>query len=183
MKTPGDLNRSSEMFYRTFIIILLLSALASCVRDKPAAETSKPGTRDLEDINRYLVMKDRERIINFAERKQLELTETPTGLWYQLYKHGEGDFLIEGMKITMEYECSLLDGTRCYSSEESGPKVITLGRTGIEPGLYQGLKVLKPGGEAIFIIPPFLAHGLPGDGNKIPPRSVIVYKVKILAVE
>jgi FKBP-type peptidyl-prolyl cis-trans isomerase len=40
--------------------------------------------------------------------------------------------------------------------------------------------MLKPGAEAIFIMPPFLAYGLIGDGKMIPPRAVIVYNVNIL---
>jgi FKBP-type peptidyl-prolyl cis-trans isomerase len=39
--------------------------------------------------------------------------------------------------------------------------------------------MLKPGGEAIFIIPPFLAYGFVGDGNKIPSRAVIVYNITV----
>jgi FKBP-type peptidyl-prolyl cis-trans isomerase len=80
----------------------------------------------------------------------------------------------------MDYECSLLDGTDCYSSKELGPKAVVLGRSEMEAGLNQGLRMLKPGGEAIFILPPFLAYGLPGDGKKIPSRAVIVYHITIL---
>jgi FKBP-type peptidyl-prolyl cis-trans isomerase len=80
----------------------------------------------------------------------------------------------------MEYGCSLLDGTECYSSAELGAKEIVLGRSKIEAGLDQGLRMLKPGGEAIFIIPPFLAYGLTGDGRKIPAKAVIVYNIKVL---
>jgi FKBP-type peptidyl-prolyl cis-trans isomerase len=50
----------------------------------------------------------------------------------------------------------------------------------MEAGLNQGLRMLKPGAEAIFILPPFLAYGLPGDGKKIPSRAVIVYRITIL---
>jgi FKBP-type peptidyl-prolyl cis-trans isomerase FkpA len=50
----------------------------------------------------------------------------------------------------------------------------------MEPGLNEGLRILKPGAEAIFILPPFLAYGLLGDGKMIPSRSVIVYNIKIL---
>jgi FKBP-type peptidyl-prolyl cis-trans isomerase len=82
--------------------------------------------------------------------------------------------------VKMEYECSLLDGTKCYSSDELGPKEIILGKTAIEPGLNQGLRMMRPGGEAMFILPPFMAYGLPGDGKKIPSRAVIVYKVRIM---
>jgi FKBP-type peptidyl-prolyl cis-trans isomerase len=38
--------------------------------------------------------------------------------------------------------------------------------------------MLKYGGEAKFILPPFLAFGIVGDGKAIPPRSVLVYDVK-----
>jgi hypothetical protein len=35
----------------------------------------------------------------------------------------------------------------------------------------------------VFILPPFLAFGLVGDGKKIPPRTIIVYNVSILTEE
>jgi FKBP-type peptidyl-prolyl cis-trans isomerase FkpA len=108
------------------------------------------------------------------------MTETQSGLWYMIKSEGKGNNFKSDDRILMEYECTLLDGTLCYSSKDTGPKEVILGRTRIESGLDQGLRFLKPGGEAIFIIPPFLAWGLPGDGNKIPARSVVVFTVKII---
>jgi FKBP-type peptidyl-prolyl cis-trans isomerase FkpA len=153
----------------------------SCRNDKPAAGTNKPAKADMEEVNRYLISKDRERIKSYIERKGLRMAESPTGLWYQVIEEGTGEQLKDNDRIVMEYRCSLLDGTICYDSDETGPLEISLGRTGIEPGLYEGLRMLKRGAKAIFILPPFLAHGLPGDGRKIPPRSVVVYNVYILA--
>ena len=40
--------------------------------------------------------------------------------------------------------------------------------------------LLKEGDAARFILPPYLAFGLLGDENKIPPRSTIVYNVEML---
>jgi FKBP-type peptidyl-prolyl cis-trans isomerase len=111
------------------------------------------------------------------------MNQSPTGLWYQILKEGEGDLFTDNSRIKMTYECSMLDGTLCYSSDKLGPKELILGRSTMEPGLNEGLRLLKPGSEAIFIIPPFLAYGLPGDGKMIPPRAVIVYKVNILRPE
>jgi FKBP-type peptidyl-prolyl cis-trans isomerase len=108
------------------------------------------------------------------------MNESPTGLWYQIIREGSGNVFSNSDKIVMDYECSLLDGTRCYSSKDLGPKEITLGRSEIEPGLNEGLRLLKPGAEATFIIPPFLAYGLIGDRKMIPSRAVIVYNVNIL---
>jgi FKBP-type peptidyl-prolyl cis-trans isomerase len=49
----------------------------------------------------------------------------------------------------------------------------------MEAGLNEGLRLLKPGGEAIFIIPSFLAYGLLGDRKMIPSRAIIVYSIKV----
>ena len=43
----------------------------------------------MADLNSYLVQKDRERIQNYIERKNLNMTESPTGLWYQILNEGE----------------------------------------------------------------------------------------------
>jgi FKBP-type peptidyl-prolyl cis-trans isomerase len=135
----------------------------------------------MADINRYIIQKDRERIQSYSERKGLIIKESPTGLWYSIEKEGEGEFFKDSDRIVFEYECSLLDGTCCYSSDEPGPMEIVLGRSELAAGLNEGLKLLKPGGEAIFIIPPFMAYGLIGDGKKIPPRATLVYNIRIIS--
>lgn len=169
---------------RFLIFSLLITSFLSCGRQTADdGNLSKPGKKDIEDMNRFLVQKDRERILNYIERKGLSMKETPSGLWYQISREGEGEKLRENDKVWFEYECSLLDGTLCYTSKDEGPKQIILGHSNTEAGLYQGLLMLRPGSEAVFIIPPFLAHGLRGDGKKIPPRSVVVYKVNILRAQ
>jgi len=164
-------------------LLLLVSVVflaVSCHRGGDDLKRApKPGGKDMEEVNRYLLRKDREVILNYIERKKLTMTESPTGLWYMIQKPGTGEYLKDNDRVIMNFECYLLDGTPCYSSSEQGPKDIIIGRTGLEPGMNEGLKLLKRGSEAIFIIPPFLAYGLVGDGKKIPPRSTIVYNVRI----
>ena len=134
----------------------------------------------MAELNRYFVQKDKERIQNYIERKKLDMIESPSGFWYQIIEPGEGNYFIDADRVIMDYECSLLDGTECYSSTTLGPKELILGRSVMEPGMNMALRLLKPGAEAIFIFPPFLGYGLLGDGNKIPSRAVIVYYVNIL---
>ena len=168
------------MNFRHIPILLLSVALLSCNHGVEKNNTgSHPGSGDMADLNRYLVQKDRERIHNYIERKNLRMTETSTGLWFQILKDGEGATFAEKSMVVMDYECSLLDGTQCYTSRETGPRKLILGRSEMETGLNEGLRLLKPGSEAIFIIPPFLAYGLVGDRKLIPPRAVLVYKVTV----
>lgn len=167
--------RSGIMAVAIFSMIIL-----SCntSHDKSAVH-QVPGKSEMADLNRYLVRKDRERIESYIERKNLKMKEAPSGLWYLISSEGTGKYLADKDKVEMDYECTLLDGTPCYSSRELGPKVIILGKTSLESGLDQGLRMFKPGGEALFILPPFMAYGLPGDGKKIPSRAIVVYSVRI----
>lgn len=178
----GDLKiRCNPIWIRLIVIVILLFSIASC-RERTQNNTiiSRPGNDEMADLNRYLVQKDKERIINYIERKNLNMIESPTGLWYAIVKEGTGNNFTDNDKIVMDYECSLLDGTKCYSSKEFGPKEVILGKSEMEPGMNEGLRMLKPGTQAIFIIPPYLAYGLVGDRKMIPPRAVIVYNVDIL---
>jgi FKBP-type peptidyl-prolyl cis-trans isomerase FkpA len=171
---------NSSMGKNLAFTLLTLLLLCSC-RDSQYKQhvTIPPGKTEMADLNTYMVKKDRERIQNYIERKKLEMTETATGLWYSVTKEGSGEKFRERDRIVMEYECTLLDGTPCYSSSANGPKEIVLGRSELEPGLIEGLKLLRPGSDAIFILPPFLAYGLVGDRKKIPPRSILVYNVSV----
>lgn len=158
--------------------MFLLSGLFSCRNNSERSVTvNKPGKDQMADLNRYFIQKDKERIQNYIERKKLKMKESPTGLWYQITNEGSGEYFSDNDKLSFDYECSLLDGTKCYSSKELGPKEAILGRSDIEQGLNEGIKMLKPGAEAIFIIPPYLGYGLLGDRKNIPPRAVIVYNV------
>jgi FKBP-type peptidyl-prolyl cis-trans isomerase FkpA len=168
------------MTIRSLSIILLLISFGCGSEPGKKSENNRPDKKEMEELNRYFVQKDRERIENYIERKSLSMTELPSGLWYQILSDGEGVCFSDNSRIVFDYECSLLDGKICYSSEQSGPKEIILGRSEIEAGLNQGLRFLKPGSRAIFIIPPFLAYGLKGDGEKIPARAIIVYNISIL---
>jgi FKBP-type peptidyl-prolyl cis-trans isomerase len=137
----------------------------------------------MAELNQYFVQKDREIIESYTERKGLKMTESPTGLWYLVVKAGSGNLFRDNDKVIINYECDLLDGTRCYSSGTSGPKEVTIGKSKVEQGLNEGLKLLRPGAEAIFIIPPHLGFGLLGDGGKIPPRAILIYSVNVPALK
>jgi FKBP-type peptidyl-prolyl cis-trans isomerase len=158
--------------------LFVIPSVISCNNERREVVNNQPGVNDLAEVNRYLIEKDRERIQSYVGRKELKMNESPSGLWYYLRKEGSGRFFRDNDRIEMKYRCSLLDGTPCYSSDESGLKIFVLGRTEIETGLNEGLRMMKNGGEAIFILPPFLAYGIVGDGKSIPPRAILVYEIE-----
>ena len=123
---------------RPRIITLALTGMitlsCSSSHDKPD-HRRLPGKNEMAELNKYLVRKDKERIESYIERKGLRMKEDSSGLWYLIISEGTGKFLTDGDKMKIDYDCTLLDGTKCYSSDELGPKEIVLGKTGIEPGL------------------------------------------------
>lgn len=177
----GDLKISSNcMSISSIASICLFFTFISCnTNTDNKAANSRPGKNEMADINKFLVQKDKERIQNYIERKNLKMTQSQTGLWFQIIYEGSGALFSDNSNIKFNYECSLLDGTKCYSSKNLGPKDIILGKSELEPGLNAGLRMLRPGAKAIFIIPPHLAFGLIGDGKKIPSRAIIVYNIDI----
>jgi len=169
------------MSKRIIVFILFFTAITSCRNNNDITRAVvKPDGNKMIEMNRYLITKDRELIASYCDRKDIRAIESPTGLWYSVISEGSGPQVKDGDIITFEYECSLLDGTVCYSSAGSGPQTTRVGYSTIESGLLEGLKMMNRGAEYIFIIPPYLAHGVPGDGDRIPGRSVIVYRIKVL---
>ncbi len=160
---------------------ILLIILPACNNSsRTSVNNKKPGGKEMAELNSYLVEKDRERIVSYAERKGLDIRETKSGLWYEIKNRGSESSFKDKDKLILQYKCSLLDGTLIYSSDSLGTKEIVLGKGEIEAGLNEGLRMLGHGGKAIFIIPPFLGFGLIGDSKAIPQRATLVYEIKIM---
>jgi FKBP-type peptidyl-prolyl cis-trans isomerase len=136
----------------------------------------------LVNVNKTLVGIDDERISDYSKRQKLNLKVNDSGLWYRVLEKGKGPAVEKKKVVTIAYKVSLLDGKICYSSDSTGLKSFIVGQGGVENGLEIGILMLNEGGKAIFVMPPFLAHGLIGDENKIPPRSIIRYDVEIIKI-
>jgi FKBP-type peptidyl-prolyl cis-trans isomerase FkpA len=166
-------------------VILMLACLISCSRESgsPSEKEFANTKRTLMDINRTLVKKDSAKIAEFVRKMDWQMDETETGLWYMIYEKGSGKKSDEGLNATINYRVSLLDGTVCYGSDSLGPKTFKIGMGSVESGIEEGILLLREGDRARFILPPHLAHGLVGDDNKIPARSIIIYDVELISLK
>ena len=134
----------------------------------------------LEQNNRDFLIYESIKINEYVESHGMNVIQTGTGLRYQIHDSGDGVLIKEGDIVTLEYEVSLLNGDLIYSSDEDDVKTFLVGRGGVESGLEEAILKLCEKSVATLIIPAHLAHGLIGDGNKVPPRATLVYRLKVI---
>lgn len=168
-------------------ILLLVLLIITCKEERPkpkSLEEVLAYKEPLVKVNKILVDKDSLRIARYNERKKLGLTVGLNGLWYKIEHSGKGDSAKFNKIASIKYKLYLLEnGKLCYSSDSSGIKSFVIGKDDVESGLDVGIRMMREGDRAIFVLPPNLAHGLLGDGNCIPPRSIIIYEVELLQVD
>ena len=162
-----------EKILLTVVVVSFMAILTSC-------DVKKQDRERLEEANRYLVKQEKEIINEYIHNSGNEYVETGTGLRYRIVNQGDSIIIKTGDIVVMEYQNSLINGEVVYSSDNDGLKSFVVGRGGVERGLEEAVLHLHKGDEAEVIMPSYLAYGLTGDGNKIPPRSILVYKLKII---
>ncbi len=77
----------------------------------------------MADLNRYLVQKDRERIESYIERRNLKMTESPSGLWYMIKSEGNGElFYLIMTKLLWNINVLFLTGQAAILQKRSDQK-------------------------------------------------------------
>lgn len=109
--------------------------------------------------------------------------ETASGLRYKMIQEGKGEQAVQGRKVSVHYEGSLLTGQVFDSSyKRSEPIDFQLGVGQVIPGWDEGIALLKVGDKARFVIPSDLAYGAAGAGGVIPPDATLIFDVELMGV-
>lgn len=119
-------------------------------------------------------------LANNAKRDGVKTTAS--GLQYEVLNSGEGDkHPTDISTVNVHYHGTLTDGTVFDSSVERGePISFPLNR--VIKGWTEGLQLMKKGDKFRFYIPADLGYGSRSAG-KIPPGSVLIFDVELLAIE
>ncbi len=173
--------------YKVFLIFLL--ALLSCSQpnDIPTPEelgTKKAITNEQSiSISRFWTSDEAFLIKRFVERRGWNAEKTPTGIYYYIYKKNKTGKLAQPGEIAdVKYKIRLLDAdtTLCYQSEQGKTEPILIEMDNVESGLHEALTYMREGEKAYIILPHYLAHGLVGDLDKIPPLSPVLYDIELV---
>jgi len=176
------------MKVNNIILVLLALLMMQCNQKSkhPMQGASPDEIREhLLESSRNSAQQEDQLIERFVSANKLSMIKTGTGLRYQITVADTtgADSILTEQHVRVNYRVSLLSGKTCYSSEKNGgSREFTVDKDDVESGLHEGIKLLKKGEHAIFILPSHLAHGFTGDQQCIPGNSPIVYDIEVLSV-
>lgn len=153
---------------------------------KNTKEIKKITPKESTIISRFWTSDEAYIIKKFVERNNWKAIKTQTGMYYYIYssnlkgiKPKNGDIAI------VNYKIRLLDAetTLCYSSNKEQPQSVYIDMDNVETGIHEALKHIREGEKAYVILPHYLAHGLTGDLDKIPPLSPVLYDLELIKIK
>jgi FKBP-type peptidyl-prolyl cis-trans isomerase len=118
----------------------------------------------------------------FSMTAQGNGTRTRSGLIYEQLRAGAGASPRPGDRLRVHYAGWLTDGTMFDSSHVRGEPA-TLTAEWVVPGFAEGLQLMQPGATFRLTIPPELAYGERGAGDRVPPNATLVFAVTLLGID
>lgn len=182
------------------VLVFLICLACACKPSKSEEKTQTPPETEKPVINEdELVMRlsaelvadpqtqwqqERNDIINYAIDHMLDLHSTQSGLYYQIIEPGTGDSIRWADQVRVHYRGYFLNGQE-FDSSYKRDKPIDFYVGNMIDGWNEGLKMLKPGAQALFIVPSHLGYSEKGlsdgkGGMLVPPNTVLVFEMKVL---
>jgi peptidylprolyl isomerase len=123
-----------------------------------------------------------------AEKGDMKMTKTPSGLQYEDVKVGTGDSPKKGQTAVVHYTGWLWEngakGKKFDSSVDRGqPFSFPVGQGRVIKGWDEGVATMKVGGKRILLIPPDLAYGSRGAGGVIGPNATLIFEVELIDIK
>jgi FKBP-type peptidyl-prolyl cis-trans isomerase FklB len=113
--------------------------------------------------------------------KRDDVTETSTGLQYEVISEGSGEIPTANSTVRVHYHGMLIDSTVFDSSvERDEPAEFPVG--GVISGWTEALQLMPVGAKWRLFIPHDLAYGERGAGAAIPPYSALILDVELLEI-
>jgi len=166
------------------VALIFMSAFFSTCKDPIAPKNKQMSEEQMKEAlikaNQKMSKNEMADIDAYILKNSLEMERSGTGLRISISGEGKGINAEAGMEATVKYKISLLNGRVCYSSDSSGYEKFVIDNDQVESGLHEGIKRMKVGNKAKFILPSHLAHGLIGKEDKIPSHAPIIYDIELL---
>lgn len=114
--------------------------------------------------------------------KRDEVTETASGLQFEILTEGSGEKPSAQSTVTVHYHGTLIDGTVFDSSVNRGEPA-TFGVNQVIKGWTEALQLMSEGSKYRLYIPQELGYGAnPHPGGAIEPYMALIFDVELLKV-
>ena len=140
--------------------LLIIPALISCSDD--------------ETVDQRAV--DQEIITTYIADNSLTAMSTASGLYYVIDNQGTGAQPTSTSQVTVNYSGYFTDG----STFDEGDG-ITFSLSQVIEGWQEGIPLFNVGGSGTLLIPSHLAYGERGIPGAIPPNTVLLFDIELLA--
>lgn len=137
----------------------------------------------LKKVQEQIVKNAQESEKFLEENKKKEgVKVTESGLQYKVLKQGSGPAPGPEDFVKVSYRGTFIDGSEFDSSYSKGEPA-RVQTDGVIKGWTEALQMMKTGSKWQLFVPPELAYGRGGLGQRIPPNKVLVFDMELLAVE
>ncbi len=124
------------------------------------------------------LQKERSKISSYIEDSGSDFDSTGTGLRYRIIETNlDGDTLASGEIAVIFYQLKDIEGNLLYETRAELAHEFAVDYDEVESGLHEGIKKMRTGEKAIFILPAHIAHGITGDQAAIPSQTTLVYEL------
>ncbi len=133
--------------------------------------------------------KDQTMLTTGQEFDLKKFKSTPTGILFEITKHGTGTPIKNGQTATVHYIGHLLAdknkvGAFFDSSRKRGtPFKFKVGAGQVIKGWDLSLQDMKVGETRIVILPPAMAYGAQAVGNIIPANATLIFEIEALGAQ
>jgi FKBP-type peptidyl-prolyl cis-trans isomerase FklB len=125
--------------------------------------------------------KEKGRAFLLQNKKKAGVTETASGLQYEVLVAGQGPKPSPNDTIKVHYAGKLLDGKEFDSSYSRG-EPISIPVSGVIAGWTEALQLMPTGSKWRLYIPSALAYGDNAAGPDIPGGATLVFDVELLEI-
>lgn len=168
-----------KYFTAILFVLIFVSCQPSQEPQKPKPYTKKQLDSLVIDMEQKYNRMEEDRIRDYISR-HIPMQKSQMGYWYAItQKNPDGKPIGESSLVKYTRVVSLCNTKELYNDQI----ILKIGNGNEISGMHEALKMLRKGEKALFIFPSYLAHGLLGDMNKVPPKSELIYEVNILDVQ
>jgi FKBP-type peptidyl-prolyl cis-trans isomerase FklB len=106
----------------------------------------------------------------------------PSGLQYRVLTAGQGNSPTVNDIVVCQYRGTLIDGTEFDSTHARG-QAATFAVKGVIAGWTEALQLMTVGSKWQLFIPPELAYGARGAGDRVGPNATLIFEIELLSIK